>query len=256
MALQNQLDRLREDFRHHVEFVDRLRSAPEPEALSVMRRLRSAGDISSLLSSIEGAAHTAARPSDLETARAILPRTESGIEFELHARYRSVYPALPPLDFSTIGMGHLSPVGRQAIAREEDSSRSVPTVGPPQPLRGTYPKHTSPVSGPVQDRHYCDPRLNRLRIRYWTTVPISDEFAASALSHHFETYHAIFGCIDCDLFLSDLVNHELNYCSPLLVSAIMSFACVRPPLSTPVTPHTHNYAQLQLTAVLAILQHF
>lgn len=206
----------------------------------MMRRLQSAHDVSSVLSSIEGAAHTAARPSDLETARAILPRTESDIEFELRARYASVFPALPPLDFDTIGIGHLSPGSRQGIADEENSGGLIPTVGPPQPLRGTYPKHTSPVSGPVQDRHYCDSRLNRLSIKYWTTIPISDEFAASVLSHHFETYHAIFGCVDCDLFLSDLVNHELNYCSPLLVSAIMSFACVRSPLPAPIPPHTHT----------------
>lgn len=240
MALQKQLDRLQEDFRQYSEFVNHLRSAPEAEALSMMRRLQSANDISSALSFIEGAAHTAARPSDLETARSILPRTESGVEFELHARYRSVYPALPPLDFNTIRIGHLSPMSRQGIADEENSGGSIPTVGPPQPLRGTYPKHTSPVSGPVQDRRYCDSRLNRLRIKYWTTIPISDEFAAAVLSHHLETYHAIFGCVDCDLFLSDLVNHELNHCSPFLVSAIMSFACVRSPLPAPIPFHTHT----------------
>lgn len=240
MTLQKQLDRLQEDFRQHAEFVNYLRSAPEPEALSMMRRLKSTDDMSSLLSHIEGAAHQANRPSDLETARAILPRTESGIEFELHALYQSVYPALPPLDFNAIDLGHPSTVSRKGISDAENKSGSIPTVGPPQPLRGTYPKHTSPVAGPVEDRQYCDSRLNRLRMKYWTTIPISDEFAASVLSHHFETYHAIYGCVDCDLFLSDLVNHELNYCSPFLVSAIMSFACVcsLPPAPTPSSPHT------------------
>lgn len=221
----------------------------------MMRRLQSADDVSSALSSIQGAAHTAARPSDLETARAILPRTESGIEFELHARYDSVYPALPPLDFNTIGIGRLSPRSRwRGTALEENSGGLIPTVGPPQPLRGTHPKHTSPVSGPVQDRHYCDSRLNRLSIKYWTAIPISDEFAASVLSHHLETYHAIFGCVDCDLFLSDLVGHELNYCSPMLVSAIMSFACVRSPLPGP-DPSSRARAWPCLTTSLAILQH-
>lgn len=198
-----------------------------------------------ILSSIKGSAHGAVRPSDNKTARAILPPTESNIEFELTMLHHSVYPALEPLDIGSIDFDNLFPRSPRkssimlpseplvpigsGLATEETSTSPVITTAPPSPLRGFRSRHTSPVAGPVQDRQYCDSRLNRLNMGYWTRIPIGDEFAACVLSNYFESYHPIFACFDPDLFLSDLVDQKLNYCSPVLVSALMSIACVSVP---------------------------
>lgn len=205
---------------------------PEPDAVDILRQLRMTRNASNAISSFKGAAHAAIRPSDLTTARAILPATASSIEFELGMLHHFVFPVLSPLDLESIEKSHLPQAKRQAspscpnTANESNTIDPSLTIGPPSPIQGIPSVRNSAISGPLEDRRYCDARLNQLKIDYWTKIPIGDEFAASVLSYHFETYHAIFGCVDVDLFLSDLVNHKLDYCSPFLLSAIMSFACV------------------------------
>jgi hypothetical protein len=212
----------------------------EPEALSVIRRLKSTPNTSLVLSSLRGSAHSAVRPSEQKSLRAILPPTEFETEFELNMLHNSVYPVLMPLDLSSIDMQSLllPSSRRSSVSMPSDSTQRVEgpssidphvTILPPSPLRGTRLRQTSSVTGPAPERQYCDARLNRLKIGYWTCVPISDEFAACVLSHYLETDHPMFGCVDADLFLSGLVDRNLEHCSPFLVSALMSFACVSLP---------------------------
>ena len=72
----------------------------------------------------------------------------------------------------------------------------------------------------------CDARLRVLRIAYWTTVPISNNFAASVISLYLTNQHPVLGTFDAGLFLDDLVAQKLRYCSPLLVNSILHFGCV------------------------------
>lgn len=235
-ALKNQLRLLREDLKQHADILEHLQSVPEHEAVTVIRRLRSTRNVSNVLASIEGRANTAARPSEVETARAILPRTESGVEFELNLLHRSVYPPLGPLCPDSVDFNILFPKlpRRKSLSLEppirtpgiESVIDPVLTVAPPSPLRGLNSRQTSPVAGPIPDRQYVDSRLNRLNMSYWTRIPVSDEFAACVLSHYFETYHPVIGCFDADLFLSDLVDQKVDTCSAFLLSALMSLACV------------------------------
>ena len=245
MALKRQVDGLQQKLKDHTEILELIRAMPDSEALEVVRKLRSTSNASVVLSSIKGSVHGAVRPSDNKTARAILPPTESNIEFELTMLHHSVYPALEPLDIGSIDFDNLFPGIHRKSPITLPSEPLVPigsgsatqgafmpqviTTAPPSPLRGFRSRRTSPVAGPVQDRQYCDSRLSRLNMGYWTKIPIGDEFAACVLSNYFESYHPIFACFDPDLFLSDLVDQKLNYCSPALVSALMSIACVSVP---------------------------
>ena len=250
----------------HDDFVEHLLAMPEPDAVDILRQLRMTRNASNAISSFKGAAHAAIRPSDLTTARAILPATASSIEFELGMLHHFVFPVLSPLNLESIEKSHLPQAKRQGsssgpnTANESNTIDPSLTIGPPSPIQGIPSVRNSAISGPLEDRRYCDARLNQLKIDYWTKIPIGDEFAASVLSYHFETYHAIFGCVDVDLFLSDLVNHKLDYCSPFLLSAIMSFACVCPHLSTLNNSYTlacFPYVRGErLTKELAIIQHF
>ncbi|KJZ69189.1 hypothetical protein HIM_11422 [Hirsutella minnesotensis 3608] len=72
---------------------------------------------------------------------------------------------------------------------------------------------------------YCDNRLSRLRIVNWTTVPVSNEFAAGAISLYLETDQPILGLFDADLFVQDLVEPRSRFCSSLLVNALLYWAC-------------------------------
>lgn len=73
----------------------------------------------------------------------------------------------------------------------------------------------------------CDARLYELDIGAWTKVDISSDLAARCISLYLETDHPLLGHFDPDLFLSRLAgDDEGDYCSPLLVNALLFWACV------------------------------
>jgi hypothetical protein len=68
--------------------------------------------------------------------------------------------------------------------------------------------------------------LEKLDIRFWTTVPIPSDLAAKVISLYLETDHPLLGTFDPGLFVNDLINCETRYCSPFLLSTIMYWGCV------------------------------
>lgn len=244
MALKHQIDQLKQDLSEHVEILEHIRAVPETEAVSVIRRLRRTPNASMVLSSFRGSAHAAARLSEQKTSRAIASPAALETEPESSVLRRSVSPALAPLDLDGLDVDSVfpplsppSPPASMHLIDERPSPALDLTMAPPSPLRGARSRQVSPVAGPVPDRQYCDPRLNHLNMGFWTRIPISDEFAACVLSYYFESDHPIFPCVDADLFLSGLVDHTLEHCSPFLVSALLSFACV----CTFLRPMAANY---------------
>ncbi|KAF4429580.1 Conidial development fluffy [Fusarium acutatum] len=57
-----------------------------------------------------------------------------------------------------------------------------------------------------------------------TLLPVSDEYASSILSVHFENEHAMVGTFDIDAFLDDLVDCGGEFCSSFLVSSLLCLA--------------------------------
>ncbi|CAO2658120.1 Nn.00g073800.m01.CDS01 [Neocucurbitaria sp. VM-36] len=200
MVLKREVESLRQQVREHTEFLEHVRGAAEPEALSLVRRLKTTENPAAVLSSYQGNATGVARPSEAATACSILPPTQSNTEFELTMLHPTVYPALK-LPNSAMG---------------EAVSLSRPT---------RLPEVQNGLARPLRPIPYCDPQLERLKVGYWTRVSISDELAASALSHYLEVDHPILGLFDADLFVHDLVNERLEFCSSFLFSAVMAIAC-------------------------------
>ncbi|KAG5917887.1 hypothetical protein E4U61_002233 [Claviceps capensis] len=88
----------------------------------------------------------------------------------------------------------------------------------------------SRVSGPekgtaIGDVTLCDPRLSKLNIRHWTSVDISDDLAAKCISLYLQTDHPLLGHFDPELFVSSLISKEHEYCSSLLINAMLYWAC-------------------------------
>jgi len=71
----------------------------------------------------------------------------------------------------------------------------------------------------------CDERLLNADILAWTGVNIPIVSARRTLSLYLETDHAITALFDVDLFLNDLVSSGTRFCSRLLVSSLLSWAC-------------------------------
>lgn len=71
-----------------------------------------------------------------------------------------------------------------------------------------------------------DPALNELDMSKWTTVPVSDDFAAKAISLYLATDHSLLCPFNRDLFIQSLIVPDLGaYCSPSLVNALMFWCC-------------------------------
>lgn len=237
---------MRNDLGKHQDVLEQLRCASEEGALSIIRQLKRSQNVNEAILSIHNGTRMPPRqPSAHLCARGILSPMDSAIEFELTILHELVYPHLEPLDLPELSITSLernsrfqkSPKRSGKVLIDNDvypcKSRITATIDPhqliagqPDPLRG-MPSDRSPyVSGPLPPLKYCDPRLNHLDVQFWTKVAISNEFAASAISHFLETEHAIFGFFDADIFLSDFVDRRLTYCSPFLVSSLLCLACV------------------------------
>ena len=99
--------------------------------------------------------------------------------------------------------------------------------------------NTLPVSVPAgssssEKAHYqpdmsdlCDPRLGSVNFSRWTSVPIEDGLAARCISLYLVTDHPLLGHFDPDLFISGLISERGEYCSSLLVNALLYWASVR-----------------------------
>lgn len=120
-------------------------------------------------------------------------------------------------------------MAKHEIRRDYDSGDPIRATESPQ----YSPSHDSPgerSKSPSNRKaaipELCDSRLQKLDLRRWTTVDIDNDVATRCISLYLETDHPLLGHFDPDLFVSDLVSSGDKYCSPLLVNALLYWACV------------------------------
>ncbi|EGU76976.1 hypothetical protein FOXB_12508 [Fusarium oxysporum f. sp. conglutinans Fo5176] len=239
-ALAEKNEELQQELKTLTALVDRLRNSSEEDAFSLIRQLKTTPDVSEILASVREPPPIK-QPSSHQCALAILPPTQSFVEYELTILHDFSYPALEPIELPEIDLDRLeksnwpkstTSIDDKVLADLDSMPGSLKSVVPsqlnaiPQTAFPGSPKIPSVVIGPSPPLRWCDSRLNRLNINYWTRVPISNELAAGAISTYLETDHALLGFFDADLFLSDLVEQRLNYCSPFLVSSLLCMACL------------------------------
>ena len=107
MALRHQIEQVSASLEQHADLIDRLRSAPEHEATAILLRLRSTPDVSAVVASLRTSV-SPNRLSEPRTPRAVMPATNTEIEFELMVHHKIVYPALPPIDVLSLDLNNLN----------------------------------------------------------------------------------------------------------------------------------------------------
>jgi hypothetical protein len=253
MALKRRCEELKLICAQLEELVTYLITAPEDKAQQALHQLRTNMDPFELLGIIKGEG-LQPNPSELSTARAVLPNVQSDLELELLAKHPISYPTLdtnPQLHFPHVLGKH----GKSQPQRLPDNR--APTQLPEWPIAGPLPlpgdsgsagirpsttvlkedvsRFTKCVEAGAQDTQqnlveqayrYCDPRLRQLNLSYWSTVQIEDTYAAAILSLHLEEDHALLGLFDSNVFISDLVSQSQAYCSSFLVNSMFAYACV------------------------------
>ncbi|OHE91707.1 hypothetical protein CORC01_12998 [Colletotrichum orchidophilum] len=207
------------------EMLESLRTLPPKQALELFHKLRN---------ELPSRGLGLSRPSDQQHLRGLLPPTQNSINFELTIRHPVAYPALFPVPYTDLTLGALlKPTtkpwleGRQATLSREVSPFSGPYLTPERDAEeNVVPKSGSPDSTGVAVRSpLFDERLRLLDITKWTSIPIPNDLAISIISHYLEIDYAAIPLFNADLFVRDLINLQHFFCSPFLVTAVLSWAC-------------------------------
>ena len=233
MALKRENEKLTTSLEALGELVDRLKYMPEDVAKVMLQRLRATSDPSRSLQLIKGYMPGSCL-SEHTTLRSISPPRHPGTEFELLMRYPMTFPKTVPLEenaFSRsprVSPGRIPQLEPWPDSRDSAKPLSIPICENQMPVCDfqSSTKRGPNQTGPELATCYWDSRLDDLNITFWTTVPVTSQFAAGAISLYLETDQPITGLFDAHIFVGDLVDCKLQFCSPFLVSSLLSFACV------------------------------
>lgn len=177
-------------------------------------------------------------PSPNQTNRSMMPPTDTSVEFELVSLHPNVYPSLSPLDVASLNLGLLGISSLRSFRRNRPNS-------PSKISNMSIPHTTSTLSS----SKYIDARSGRIQMRRWSNVAISNELADRIISSYLVNDTPWWAFFNIDLFLDDFANGTNRFCSPLLVSSMLAWACV----SFPATNHICLSGLLTIISRLAIV---
>ncbi|KAM0369154.1 hypothetical protein ACHAPY_011174 [Fusarium culmorum] len=208
-----------------------LRTAPEESVAAMLQDLRSKGSVSEYLQSVDSG--TVATSSLVNPLATILVGTSASSkeELDLNVRYPGGFPPLETLEISDVDLSLL------AVNKQIPGPLNQQTTLPLSPYslvdfssrRSETPTTSGSFSTPSDatgdSGQHADPRLEFLKILQWTSVPIPDLLAIQAISFYLANEHPVLALFDADLFIRDLASGGGRFCSPLLVSSLLAWAC-------------------------------
>jgi hypothetical protein len=201
---------LREKLVAFQDIFEHLQGRTQHVAHDTVQRLGAGTDPSDVLKTLRGELpHTSL--SEQATARAILPPIHSDCELELLVRHPKAYCAL---DLPVVSPANVS----KLFLHGQSSHAHISQL-----------ENVKSTKQPSDHHRYCDSRLEKLNIEFWTSVPITNDQAASAISLYLETHHPVWSFFDASLFVRDLVECRTDpdsTCSPFMVSSLLAFATV------------------------------
>lgn len=189
-----------------LEVIRLMNALPDDEILDKLKSLRKEGAASAVLSSLRDKAGTL-QHSDLNFEAATM--SDAFQSLELGDEYPNAYPETPTLSLETLEEATYQQLIHTA---RKDSGTEV--------IQGTT-QHEA-----VPELPLCDSRLAQLDISNWTNVIISNEYAARTISLYLETDHPLLGFFEPNLFVASLTAGKTDYCSPMLVNALLYWASV------------------------------
>ncbi|KAK7937323.1 uncharacterized protein PG986_014191 [Apiospora aurea] len=191
--LRRQYHHLAEQHQSFHELFGLLRSRPEDEALIILQRLRSSGNVQSTLHHVkEGYLLADSRMVGTEANDVPFPPCPKNREEVMLGVYHSnAYPFLPP--------------SRRPNLRSATRCETLPR---PTPTKTTGPR----------------PKKSKTQTSDWTTVTDSDTIVRNLISLYLSWDHATMRLFDEDLFLDQMSAGKKDYCSPVFVNALLAVA--------------------------------
>lgn len=236
-ALKQKHEQLEQQSRNTTELYRLLQHAPENGADELLGRIRH-GMSPDHVPAFTGQLLSCRSPSPNQTNRSMMPPTDTSVEFELVSLHPNVYPSLSPLDVASLNLGLLGISSLRSFRRNRPNS--------PSKINNMSIPHTTST---LSSSKYIDARSGRIQMRRWSNVAISNELADRIISSYLVNDTPWWAFFNIDLFLDDFANGTNRFCSPLLVSSMLAWACV----SFPATDHICLSALLTIISRLAIV---
>ncbi|KAK2039481.1 hypothetical protein LZ31DRAFT_606372 [Colletotrichum somersetense] len=242
--------------KYAAELLDLLRSVPDDEARDVLQQLRAGRDAGNIVNTLRGQLHSTNDVSFHGLLHAVPPPDQTSLEFELMVRHAVAYSPWAPTELPHLDFDLALRIAPSVAFDSPSAGRSPMSTDTPSPLPPTesespsyagrtrvmppaadsrdssvslnFNSHSKPGSREIPTLDLpplCDERLLNADILAWTGVKIPILAARRTISLYLETDHAITALFDADLFLNDLVSGGTRFCSRLLVSSLLSWAC-------------------------------
>jgi hypothetical protein len=175
-----------------------LASKPHSEATQILDRIRKGHDVASILGRI--------READLLLQLHVKPNT--------HYQYQFPYSRDMPKFLMRDGNQYLD-----SWLYKFSSDQPKPDEPPPvkDPVIYQVPYHAAEV---------VDPHLDAIKAKKWTTIIDDDKLLRKLVQTYFLKEYPFLPAFQKDYFLQDMLSGRKQYCSPLLVHAVLASACV------------------------------
>lgn len=187
------------------DIIELLQSSREEEAYEILRRIRAGADIETLLRHI--------RDGDLLLQLSLVPESRFRYEFP----YIKDMPSflLRPDNPYLGSLVYEWTLGDSAIIQQQA-----------KPMDAGKDEYESPYLKPCHAAEIVDPQLGSVKPSAWTSVSSDNELMRKLLCSYFLYEYQWLAIFNKDLFLEDMVARRHRFCSPLLVNALLAFACV------------------------------
>ena len=198
----------------HEAFLALLKTLPEPAAQSFLQLVRSGADVEAVVK--------AAEAGDPIVQLALTPETRLRYQLpytpEIPAEYLPNNPYLSSLIYESASLYQTKDTPKSLDTNRDLQSEELNTVY----LR---PFHAAQV---------FDSQVEDAKFSSWTTVCSNDALMREIFKSLLRCEYNFTAAFQKDLFLEDLTSKSTDFCSSMLVNAVLGYACVSVLLSLPL----------------------
>jgi hypothetical protein len=206
-ALKRDYDNLKDVATARGKILELLATLPDSDAQQILRMIRSGTSIESIYNQVMAG--------DALMQLAVAPET--------HLRYKLPYKAEIPADYVRDNpyLDTLIHEGATLYATESRSSNFSPTSRDP-----SNGKRNSIYLIPFHGATVIDPLLSDVKPSEWTDVCKDDKLMRDMLGVWLQCEYSFTSIIQKDYFLEDMASRNEDFCSSLLVNAVLAYCCV------------------------------
>lgn len=186
-----------------------IRSLPEEQALQVFRHMRNAESAERLLRRVEGG----------ELLQQLALKPES--------RYRYEFPVMRsmPKFLDQPSNPYMHATMYEKNFDFQAGNENAVNLG--ADLNSTPQQQFAPYLTPYHGARLVDSNIGSVQATRWTSVTSDDAMVQHLLELYFVNEHPSVPVLHKDLFLGDMAAGRQQFCSSILVNAILASACVR-----------------------------